>query len=56
MNLEPQWRFRRMGRDEPGIDPVQEEFFVTEEPEDLNGALVREAIQNSLDTQDGRRQ
>ena len=34
-----------MGRDEPGIDPIQDEFFATEELEDLNGALVREAGQ-----------
>lgn len=25
MDLQPTWRFRRMGRDEPGIDPVQDE-------------------------------
>lgn len=49
----PEWRFRRMGRDEQGIDPVQEEFFATEELGDLNEALVREAIQNSLDAHDG---
>ena len=53
MSSEPQWRFRKMGCDEPGIDPVQEEFFATEELEDLNGALVREAIQNSLDARGG---
>lgn len=47
MNLEPIWRFRKMGRAEPGIDPIQDEFFATEElsvgsvGEDLNGALVR---------------
>lgn len=53
VNLPPIWRFRRMRRDEPDIDPVQEEFFATEELEDLNGALVREAVQNSLDARDG---
>lgn len=51
MTQEPSWRFRRMGRDESSIDPVQparppkgaggEEFFIAEELGDLNGALVR---------------
>ena len=53
MTLPPIWRFREMKRDEPGIDPVHGEFFTTEELEDLNGALVREAVQNSLDARAG---
>lgn len=53
MALPPIWRFREMKRDEPGIDPVHGEFFTTEELEDLNGALVREAVQNSLDARAG---
>lgn len=38
--MEPTWRFHRMGRDEPGIDPVQsegsfgEEFFAAAAPDD----------------------
>jgi len=42
----PEWRFRKMGRDEIRSDPVEGEFFT---PEGLAEALVRESVQNSLD-------
>lgn len=54
MTQEPTCRFCRMGRDEPGIDPVQEEFFVAEElsvgslGKDLNGALVAEIVTKAV--------
>jgi hypothetical protein len=34
---------------EMNIAPIDSEFFSTEAPESLADALVREAIQNSLD-------
>lgn len=45
----PQWRFRRMQSGEMNIDPIEGEFFSTEALGSLADALVREAIQNSLD-------
>jgi len=47
------WRFRQMARGELNIDPVQEEFFSTEELENLSSSLVRETVQNSLDAHNG---
>jgi hypothetical protein len=45
----PQWRFRQMQPGEMNIDPIEAEFFSTEALGSLADALVREAIQNSLD-------
>lgn len=45
----PVWRFRRMQPGEMNIDPIEAEFFSTEALGSLADALVREAIQNSLD-------
>ncbi len=45
----PRWEFRRMSRGEINIDPIEAEFFSTEALGSLSDALVREAIQNSLD-------
>ncbi|MBI2318114.1 MAG: hypothetical protein HYY28_14870 [Betaproteobacteria bacterium] len=45
----PSWRFRRMQPGEMNIDPIEGEFFSTEALGSLADALVREAIQNSLD-------
>ncbi|MCA1733373.1 MAG: hypothetical protein LC732_07185 [Acidobacteria bacterium] len=45
------WRFREMSRGEINVDPVHDEFF---KAQDLPDALVREAIQNSLDARRGR--
>ncbi len=45
----PQWRFRRMQPGEMNIDPIEAEFFSTEALGSMADALVREAIQNSLD-------
>lgn len=45
----PAWRFRRMQPGEMNIDPIESEFFSTEALGSLADALVREAIQNSLD-------
>lgn len=52
MASSPQWRFRPMHPGEMNIDPIEAEFFSTEALGSLADALVREAIQNSLD---GRR-
>lgn len=46
----PAWHFREMSRGEINVDPVHDEFFKTQ---DLADALVREAIQNSLDARRG---
>lgn len=45
----PEWRFREMSRGEINVDPIEGEFFTTEALGSLSDALVREAIQNSLD-------
>jgi hypothetical protein len=45
----PQWSFRKMGRGEMSVDPIQSEFFSTEAISGLAEALVRESVQNSLD-------
>lgn len=45
----PRWEFRKMSRGEINIDPIEAEFFSTEALGSLSDALVREAIQNSLD-------
>jgi hypothetical protein len=45
----PAWQFRRMHAGEMNIDPIESEFFSTEALESLADALVREAVQNSLD-------
>lgn len=45
----PEWRFRRMHPGEMNVDPIEGEFFSTEALDSLADALVREAIQNSLD-------
>lgn len=49
MTTPPRWRFRRMQPGEMNIDPIEGEFFSTEALGSLADALVREAIQNSLD-------
>src|SRR5690606_9836914 len=49
MSSNPIWRFRRMQPGEMNIDPIEAEFFSTEALDSLADALVREAIQNSLD-------
>jgi hypothetical protein len=46
---DPSWEFRRMTRGEINVDPIEGEFFSTEVLGSLPDALVREAIQNSLD-------
>jgi len=47
--VRPAWRFRRMHPGEMNVDPIEGEFFSTETLGSLADALVREAIQNSLD-------
>lgn len=49
MTTPPRWRFRQMQPDEMNIDPIEAEFFSTEALGSLADALVREAVQNSLD-------
>ncbi|RME54817.1 MAG: hypothetical protein D6795_03780, partial [Deltaproteobacteria bacterium] len=44
-----EWRFVRMRRGDLNVDPVEDEFFATEFLGGITDALVREAIQNSLD-------
>jgi len=44
-----EWKFRVMTRGEINVDPIEGEFFTTEALGSLSDALVREAIQNSLD-------
>ena len=43
------WHFRVMGRGEINQDPTQEDYFNTDHLTNFSDALVREAIQNSLD-------
>ena len=45
----PAWQFRKMSKGEMNIDPIEGEFFSTEALGSLSDALIREAIQNSLD-------
>jgi len=47
--VEPHWAFRKMSRGEINVDPIEGEFFSTEALGSLSDAIVREAIQNSLD-------
>jgi len=49
MSEAPSWKFRQMHPGEMNIDPIEAEFFSTEALGSLADALVREAIQNSLD-------
>lgn len=44
-----EWKFREMSRGEINIDPIEGEFFSAEALGSLSDALIREAIQNSLD-------
>jgi len=43
------WRFNLMNPGDLNVDPVEHEFFATETLGSITDALVREAIQNSLD-------
>jgi hypothetical protein len=43
------WKFRGMAKGEDSVDPIQGEFFASEEIGDLSEILIRESIQNSLD-------
>jgi hypothetical protein len=43
------WQFNPMSPGDLNVDPFQDEFFTTEALGGITGALVREAIQNSLD-------
>ena len=45
----PKWQFRKMSKGEMNVDPIEGEFFSTEALGSLPDALIREAIQNSLD-------
>ncbi|MEJ2640421.1 MAG: hypothetical protein P8010_12675, partial [Desulfosarcinaceae bacterium] len=49
----PCWYFREMQPGEINVDPIEGEFFTTEALGSLNDALVREAVQNSLDAAAG---
>jgi hypothetical protein len=46
---QPEWKFRIPQESEVKIDPIEGEFFTTQEIGDFSDALVRESIQNSLD-------
>jgi hypothetical protein len=54
MNGKPQWRFREMQPGEINVDPIEGEFFTTEAIGSITDALVREAVQNSLDAARGQ--
>lgn len=43
------WHFNPMSRGDLNVDPIEHEFFATETLGGITDALVREAIQNSLD-------
>ncbi len=43
------WKFRPKSNGEVKVDPIQDRFFTTSDVGDITTALVREAIQNSLD-------
>jgi len=43
------WHFNPMSRGDLNVDPIEQEFFATETLGGITEALVREAIQNSLD-------
>jgi len=45
----PKWKFRPKAEGEIKEDPIQERFFTTSDVGDLTNALIREAIQNSMD-------
>lgn len=47
--MKPIWDFRQMSRGEINVDPIEGEFFSTEILGSLSDAVIREAIQNSLD-------
>ena len=49
MKQKPTWKFRQMSRGEINVDPIEGEFFSTEILGSLSDAVIREAIQNSLD-------
>jgi len=53
MDKSPQWRFREMQPGEINVDPIEGEFFTTEAIDGITDALVREAVQNSLDAAAG---
>ncbi len=46
---DPRWQFRKMSKGEMNVDPIEGEFFSTEALGSLSDALIREAVQNSLD-------
>jgi len=46
-----EWKFRKMSRGEINVDPIEGEFFTTEALGSISNALIREAIQNSLDAE-----
>lgn len=47
--MSPIWKFKPLAKDDKRVDPIQREFFTTESVGELPEALIREAIQNSLD-------
>ncbi len=50
----PRWRFKPKQPDDTTRDPISGEFFATEAIKNSAEALIREAIQNSLDARAGR--
>lgn len=49
MSKPPEWKFRIPQESEVNQDPIEGEFFTTQDVGDFSDALVRESIQNSLD-------
>lgn len=50
----PVWKFKPVAKDDKLVDPIQQEFFTTESVGDPSEALVREAVQNSLDARSSK--
>lgn len=53
MATQPQWRFVPLSKGAKARDPMQDEFFQDQSIGDIEHALIRETVQNSLDARAG---
>lgn len=53
MTAQPQWRFVPLSKGAKARDPMQDEFFQDQSIGDIEHALIRETVQNSLDARAG---
>ena len=53
MIAQPQWRFVPLSKGAKARDPMQDEFFQDQSIGDIEHALIRETVQNSLDARAG---